>query len=92
MRPLSSTYARLATASAAPASCSTSRRRCRGREAERELDDEKHRRPIHQRPADRAHLLLATGQRAGHLVQPLAQQREEPRHRADIGVAPIPAA
>ena len=37
----------------------------------------------HQRPADRAHLLLAAGHRPGLLVAPLGEAREELEHAVD---------
>ena len=45
-----------------------------GREAEGQLVHEQQARPAHQRPPDRAHLLLATAEGARHLVQALAQK------------------
>ena len=50
------------------------------REPERGLVEQEQRRPRHERPADREHLLLAARERAAVLAQPLAQDREEAQH------------
>ena len=47
------------------------------RQAERRLVQQQHLGPAHQRAADRHHLLLAAGQRAGRIVALLAQDREQ---------------
>ena len=52
----------------------------RRREAEGRLVEQQQPRLRHQRTADREHLLLAAGERAGRLLELLAQHREEVEH------------
>ena len=58
------------------------------REAERQLVDHQQLRPRQQAARDGEHLLLAARQRAGLLVDPLAQAREHAEHLVDVGRDP----
>ena len=51
-----------------------------GREPERELVDHQQARLLDERHAEREHLLLAAGEVAGRLVEPVAQDREQLEH------------
>src|SRR5258706_594265 len=46
------------------------------RQAERRLVEQQKRRPVHQGTPDREHLLLAAGELAGRLVEPLLESRK----------------
>ena len=48
----------------------------RGRQAERQLVDHQQLGPGHERTAQGEHLLLATGEVAGHLARPRTENRE----------------
>ena len=52
------------------------------REAERRLVEDEQLRLGHQAAADREHLLLAAGQRAGALALPFGEPREDREHPA----------
>ena len=56
------------------------------REPERRLVEEQQPRPAHQRAGEREHLLLAAGERAGVLVEPLADPGEVAAHPLDVAV------
>src|SRR5271165_466402 len=56
-----------------------------GRQTERQLVDQQQLRTGHQAAADRAHLLLAAGERARELFGALAQSRKLRVHALDVG-------
>ena len=66
----------------ASSSCTTT-----GSEPERELVDDSSSRLEEQGLGQREHLLLAAGERAGRLVEPSAQRREQVEHRVDLAAS-----
>ena len=56
------------------------------RKAHRRLVHQQQLRPRHQRASDRDHLLLAARQRAGVLVEPLLDAREQCEHALMVGI------
>src|SRR5207245_10032323 len=61
-----------------------------GREPERRLVEQEKGRFAHQAAPDRAHLLLAAGERAGQLTLALLQPREEEEYPLQIRAPPPP--
>ena len=56
------------------------------RQPQRRLVEHQQARPGHQRPADRQHLLLAAGQRAGDLAAALGEAREPLEDAGEVGL------
>ena len=62
------------------------------RQAHRRLVQQQHARLGHQRAADGEHLLLAAGERAGHLARALLEPREQVEDALEVAAMPLVAA